>query len=141
MTTLSVSKTSHAATGQWSVLLPALGIHIAAGGRAQPCPMCGGKDRFRFDNLQGRGTWFCNQCGGGDGLNLVEKALAVTTKEAACKVAEVLGEPSNPPLPAHNTGQETQEKAQARQRAAEQARQLLTAARLQTGNAYLTAKG
>ncbi|MHA3682625.1 primase-helicase zinc-binding domain-containing protein, partial [Yersinia enterocolitica] len=141
MTTLNVSKTSRAATGQWPVLLPALGIHITAGGRAQPCPMCGGKDRFRFDNLQGRGTWFCNQCGGGDGLNLVEKALAVTTKEAACKVAEVLGEPSNPLLPAHNAEQETQEKAQARQRAAERAKQLLTAARLQTGNAYLTAKG
>ncbi|WP_315850429.1 primase-helicase zinc-binding domain-containing protein, partial [Yersinia massiliensis] len=93
MTTLSVSHTSRAATGQWPVLLPALGINITAGGRAQPCPMCGGKDRFRFDNLQGRGTWFCNQCGGGDGLNLVEKALAVTPKEAACKVAEVLGEP------------------------------------------------
>ncbi|EKN6110813.1 DNA primase, partial [Yersinia enterocolitica] len=141
MTLLNVSKTSRAATGQWPVLLPALGIHITAGGRAQPCPMCGGKDRFRFDNLQGRGTWFCNQCGGGDGLNLVEKALAVTTKEAACKVAEVLGEPSNPPLPAHNAGQEAQEKAQARQRAAEQAKQLLTVARPQTGNAYLTAKG
>ncbi|EOI7871042.1 primase-helicase zinc-binding domain-containing protein, partial [Yersinia enterocolitica] len=141
MTLLSVSKTSRAATGQWPVLLPALGIHITAGGRAQPCPMCGGKDRFRFDNLQGRGTWFCNQCGSGDGLNLVEKALAVTTKEAACKVAEVLGEPSNPPLPAHNAGQEAQEKAQARQRAAEQARQLLSVAQPQAGNAYLTAKG
>ncbi|WP_145529490.1 primase-helicase zinc-binding domain-containing protein [Yersinia alsatica] len=141
MTTLSVSHTSHAATGQWPVLLPALGIHITAGGRAQPCPMCGGKDRFRFDNLQGRGTWFCNQCGGGDGLNLVEKALAVTPKEAACKVSEMLGEPSSPPLPVHNAGQEAQEKAQARQRAAEQAKQLLRVARLQTGSAYLTAKG
>ena len=42
-----------AATGRWPVLLPALGIHFPAGGRAQPCPVCGGKDRFRFDNLQG----------------------------------------------------------------------------------------
>lgn len=141
MTALSVSHTSRAAIGHWPVLLPALGIHITAGGRAQPCPVCGGKDRFRFDNLQGRGTWFCNQCGGGDGLNLVEKALAVTTKEAAVKVAGVLGEPSDNALPEHNPQQEQQDKAQARNNAAQQARQLLASARQQAGNAYLTAKG
>ncbi|CUZ58736.1 primase-helicase zinc-binding domain-containing protein [Serratia marcescens] len=141
MTALSVSHTSRAATGHWPVLLPALGIHIIAGGRAQPCPVCGGKDRFRFDNLQGRGTWFCNQCGGGDGLNLVEKALAVTTKEAAVKVAGVLGEPSGNTLPEYNPQQEQQDKAQARNNATQQARQLLASARQQAGNSYLTAKG
>ncbi|HHK5628339.1 TPA: primase-helicase zinc-binding domain-containing protein [Serratia marcescens] len=123
------------------MLLPALGIHITAGGRAQPCPVCGGKDRFRFDNLQGRGTWFCNQCGSGDGLNLVEKALAVTAKEAAVKVAGVLGEPSGNTLLEHNPQQEQQDKALARNNAAQQARQLLASARQQAGNAYLTAKG
>lgn len=138
MTQLSVSHTSRAATGQWPVLLPALGIHITAGGRAQPCPVCGGKDRFRFDNQQGRGTWFCNQCGGGDGLSLVEKALAVTTKEAASKVAGVLGNTSHAPLPVPDS---QQDKTQARQQAAEQARQLLAAAVPQAGNAYLIRKG
>ncbi|HHQ4309240.1 TPA: primase-helicase zinc-binding domain-containing protein, partial [Serratia fonticola] len=138
MTLLNVSHTSRAATGQWPVLLPALGIHITAGGRAQPCPVCGGKDRFRFDNQQGRGTWFCNQCGGGDGLSLVEKALAVTTKEAASKVAGVLGNTSHAPLPVPDS---QQEKTQARQQAAEQARQLLAAAVPQAGNAYLSRKG
>ncbi|MEG7474655.1 primase-helicase zinc-binding domain-containing protein [Serratia marcescens] len=123
------------------MLLPALGIHITAGGRAQPCPVCGGKDRFRFDNLQGRGTWFCNQCGSGDGLNLVEKALAVTAKEAAVKVAGVLDEPSGNTLLEHNPQQEQQDKALARNNAAQQARQLLASARQQAGNAYLTAKG
>ncbi|RDL12645.1 primase-helicase zinc-binding domain-containing protein, partial [Serratia fonticola] len=138
MTLLNVSHTSRAATGQWPVLLPALGIHITAGGRAQPCPVCGGKDRFRFDNQQGRGTWFCNQCGGGDGLSLVEKALAVTTKEAASKVAGVLGNTSHSPLPVPDS---QQDKTQARQQAAEQARQLLAAAVPQAGNAYLIRKG
>lgn len=138
MTQLSVSHTSRAATGQWPVLLPALGIHITAGGRAQPCPVCGGKDRFRFDNQQGRGTWFCNQCGGGDGLSLVEKALAVTTKEAANKVAGVLGNTSYAPLPVPDS---QQDKTQARQQAAEQALQLVAAAVPQAGNAYLTRKG
>jgi hypothetical protein len=36
--------------------------------RHQACPVCGGSDRFRFDDKEGRGTWFCNQCGAGDGL-------------------------------------------------------------------------
>ncbi|MBL5864208.1 toprim domain-containing protein [Serratia fonticola] len=138
MTLLNVSQTSRAATGQWPLLLPALGIHITAGGRAQPCPVCGGKDRFRFDNQQGRGTWFCNQCGGGDGLSLVEKALAVTTKEAASKVAGVLGNTSYAPLPVPDS---QQDKTQARQQAAEQAHQLLAAAVPQAGNAYLIRKG
>ncbi|MFC0226113.1 primase-helicase zinc-binding domain-containing protein [Serratia aquatilis] len=138
MTQLNVSHTARAATGQWPVLLPALGIHILAGGRAQPCPVCGGKDRFRFDNQQGRGTWFCNQCGGGDGLSLVEKALAVTTKEAADKVAGVLGNSSLEPLPVQDS---QQDKTQVRHKAAEQAHHLLAAAVTKTGNAYLVRKG
>lgn len=35
--------------------------------KPQPCPNCGGKDRYRFDDLGGSGSWFCNQCGGKDG--------------------------------------------------------------------------
>ena len=30
----------------------------------QKCPLCGGKDRYRFDDINGEGTWFCNKCGG-----------------------------------------------------------------------------
>jgi phage/plasmid primase-like uncharacterized protein len=32
----------------------------------QPCPLCGGEDRYRFDDLNGTGSWYCNQCGGKD---------------------------------------------------------------------------
>jgi putative DNA primase/helicase len=136
-----VSQTVRTATGQWPVILPALGIALQPNGKPQPCPACGGKDRFRFDNQQGRGTWFCNQCGSGDGLNLVEKALAVTAKEAAVKVAGVLGEQTEPVWSEQNLQQEQQDKAQVRHQAAQQARQLLASARQQAGNAYLAAKG
>lgn len=47
-------------------------------GKHQPCPSCGGKDRFRFDNNQqekGDGGYYCNQCGAGDGVKL---AMLVT---------------------------------------------------------------
>lgn len=48
------------------------------GGKHQPCPSCGGKDRFRFDNNQqekGDGGYICSQCGAGDGAKL---AMLVT---------------------------------------------------------------
>jgi putative DNA primase/helicase len=86
-----VTDTVCAAAGHWPQLLLALGISINAAGQHSPCPVCGGKDRFRFDNQAGRGTWVCNQCGAGDGLALVEKALDVNTKEAACRVADLIG--------------------------------------------------
>ncbi len=46
-----------------------------------PCPICGGKDRFRFDNRDGDGTYLCNQCGSGDGLKLLSKLTGRTYRE------------------------------------------------------------
>ena len=59
-----------AALGRWSDLLTALGglEPSQLNGRHQPCPLCGGRDRYRFDDLVGSGSWFCNQCGGKDRL-------------------------------------------------------------------------
>ena len=57
-----------AAAGQWPRLL----IELAAlapeqlENRHQPCPACGGTDRYRWDRDDGPGGWFCNQCGGRD---------------------------------------------------------------------------
>ncbi|MDF3691456.1 primase-helicase zinc-binding domain-containing protein, partial [Enterobacter hormaechei] len=59
--------------------------------RHQACPVCGGSDRFRFDDREGRGTWYCNQCGAGDGLKLVEKVFGMNASEAAGKVNAVTG--------------------------------------------------
>ncbi|PQY13793.1 primase-helicase zinc-binding domain-containing protein [Cronobacter sakazakii] len=133
-----VSDTVKAATGLWPQLLPALGISINACGRHGACPVCGGKDRFRFDNQDGRGTWLCNQCGAGDGLNLVEKALAVNTKEAAVRVAGMLGTL----LQATLTGpSKPEDKASAQTDAAERAQALISAAVIRTDNAYLLSKG
>ena len=60
-----------AAHGRWPSILSALGLdERALSGRHGPCPMCGGKDRFRFDDKEGRGTYFCSGCGAGDGVQL-----------------------------------------------------------------------
>lgn len=50
-----------------------------------PCPACGGKDRFRFDN-KGRGTFFCSQCGSGDGFKLIMKVSGCDFREALDRV-------------------------------------------------------
>lgn len=86
-----VSDVVTAACGHWPELLAAMGINIPSRGKHGPCPVCGGKDRFRLDDKGGRGTWICNQCGAGDGLDLVKLISGKGTKEAARLVAELMG--------------------------------------------------
>ncbi|WP_411680201.1 DUF927 domain-containing protein [Aeromonas hydrophila] len=86
-----VSDVSLAARGQWPAILAELGLSIPKRGQHGPCPACGGKDRFRLDDKEGRGTWICTQCGAGDGLTLLAKATHKSTKEAAQEVAALLG--------------------------------------------------
>lgn len=90
-----VSDVSLAARGQWPTILTELGLSIPKRGQHGPCPSCGGKDRFRLDDKEGRGTWICSQCGAGDGLTLLAKATDKSTKEAAQEVAALLGLPSS----------------------------------------------
>lgn len=64
----------HAAlAGRWSELLPELGIAPEfLRNRHGPCPACGGRDRYRFDDRDGRGTFYCSHCGAGDGFKLLQ---------------------------------------------------------------------
>jgi putative DNA primase/helicase len=56
---------------QWTGILTTLGVPASAlVNRHGPCPVCGGKDRFRYDDKDGHGTFFCNSCGAGDGPKL-----------------------------------------------------------------------
>ncbi|WP_421306672.1 DUF927 domain-containing protein [Aeromonas veronii] len=86
-----VSDVVAAACGHWPDLLAAVGIDIPHRGKHGPCPACGGKDRFRLDDKAGRGTWICNQCGNGDGLDLVGKVTGRQPKEAAELIAPLVG--------------------------------------------------
>src|SRR5690348_13963485 len=52
------------ARGRWREILPCLGVETRyLTNKHGPCPLCGGKDRFRFDDKNGDGTYYCNQCG------------------------------------------------------------------------------
>ncbi|EOC1067933.1 DUF927 domain-containing protein [Cronobacter malonaticus] len=101
----SVSAVATAARGRWPHILSALGIRVPAAKRHGACPVCGGKDRFRLDDREGRGTWFCNQCGNGDGLDLVRLATGQDVKAVSAMVAGALSLPdvsNQPVLPARN---------------------------------------
>ncbi|EGJ8043042.1 DNA primase, partial [Escherichia coli] len=52
MSGMKVSQAEKAARGHWSSILPALGVNVLKN-RHQPCPVCAGKDRFRFDDREG----------------------------------------------------------------------------------------
>lgn len=91
-----VDETKDAAQGQWRSILDALGIAVpATHSKHGPCPGCGGEDRFRFDDKQGRGTFICSAGGGepiaGDGFRLLEHVHGWRFLESARRVAEVLG--------------------------------------------------
>ena len=94
------ARTIHSqAQGRWRAILTRLNIHVPARPMQHgPCPACGGKDRFRFDDLEGRGTWYCNQCEphAGDGLALIQNVTGCRFPEALALVAEALGAPASP---------------------------------------------
>lgn len=80
------------ARGFW----PSILIHIGIDprflvNRHGPCPICTGSDRFRFDNLNGDGTFFCSHCHPGKGINLVMNFLQISFPEACTVVDKVLG--------------------------------------------------
>ena len=57
-----------------SAYLSAVGVPSKAlKNKHGPCPVCGGKDRFRFDDKGGTGSFYCSQCGPGDGIELVKR--------------------------------------------------------------------
>ena len=79
------------AIGRWHGIFSGLGIDVGDG-RHQGCPICGtGKDKFRFDDKEGKGTWFCNSCGAGDGWLLIQKKMGISFKESIEEVGKIIG--------------------------------------------------
>lgn len=80
------------AAGKWRSILFGLGLdERALSGKHGPCPICGGKDRFRFDDLEGRGTYYCSRCGAGDGVQLAMGFTGLAFKDAAQKIEQIAG--------------------------------------------------
>jgi putative DNA primase/helicase len=103
-----MSKITDLANGHWPSILGALANLTAdqLTDKHQPCPLCGGEDRYRFDDREGNGTWFCNQCGGpdcnggaGNGLTLLMRRNNWSFKEAATRIEQHLGVTPQRPKP------------------------------------------
>lgn len=87
------------ARGRWTEILPQLGIAPSfLQNRHGPCPACGGKDRFRFDNKNGEGTYFCNGCGAGTGGILARKVNNWTHAELCREVDRIIGTDCRPAI-------------------------------------------
>lgn len=87
------------ATGRWREILPRLGVSPKfLMNRHGPCPICGGVDRYRFDDRKGSGSYYCNQCGAGVGIVLVRKINAWDYKTACDEIDKIIGN-DQPPKP------------------------------------------
>lgn len=98
--TLRFDDARRAAHGRWPDILRGLGVAAEClRDKHGPCPYCGGKDRFRFDDKEGRGTYVCNNCGSGDGFGLLELVHGWKPKECLEQVGAYLGLDSGAPAP------------------------------------------
>jgi len=80
------------AKGRWRGILFALGVdERTLSGKHCACPVCGGKDRFRFDDKDGRGTYFCSGCRPGDGVQLAMGITGLSFREVAQRIEQLAG--------------------------------------------------
>jgi len=78
------------AKGRWREILENIGID-PGDGKPGPCIICGGKDRYVFDDKYDDGSYFCRQCGAGTGFQLIMKCKDVDFPTALKMVAGFTG--------------------------------------------------
>lgn len=92
---MNIARIRDAACGRWPDILPRLGVPgDSLTGKHGPCPGCGGRDRFRFDDRDGRGTWICGGGGApiaGDGFALLQHIHGWDFPRTLAEVASLLG--------------------------------------------------
>jgi len=87
-----ITNTIESARGRWREILPQLGVDTRfLHNKHGPCPLCGGKDRFRFDDRAGSGSYYCNQCGPGPGIMLVRKLNGWDHATACAEIDKIIG--------------------------------------------------
>lgn len=84
-------RTADEAVGRWPGILSTLGIDQSfLQNKHGPCPICAGKDRYRFDDKGGRGTFICSHCGSGDGFRLLQEVLGMSFSESAKQIDRIV---------------------------------------------------
>ena len=83
------------ASGHWPHLLVSIGglKDYQLSGTHQPCPCCGGEDRYRWMKDDGPGGWYCTHCGGknqqgggGSGIDLLMRLRGWNFREAIQRI-------------------------------------------------------
>ena len=106
-----MSEIAEIARGHWRLLLPALGVpREAMTLKHSSCPFCGGKDRYRWCDYQGSGSWICNQCGNGDGFDLVVRLTGIPFGVLSIKIRDMLGVGRGPHVELRNEGDDFRDK-------------------------------
>lgn len=90
-----LTEIKNAAYGRWPEIHAALGIpaKLLNTRKHQPCPHCGGKDRFRYTDHKHGGGYICNQCTpeGGSGFDLLTLVFGYSFTESVNQVSALLG--------------------------------------------------
>jgi putative DNA primase/helicase len=85
------------ARGRWREILPQLGVSVRyLVNKHGPCPLCGGKDRYRFDDRDGTGSYYCNQCGPGVGVILLRKLHRWDHATSCRQIDRIIGTDARP---------------------------------------------
>jgi len=80
------------ASGHWGDILRRVGVdEKLLDRRNQPCPLCGGNDRFVYTDKFKHGNYVCRHCGAGDGFKLAEGALGLGFWDVFKRVEEIVG--------------------------------------------------
>lgn len=94
MNKISKKDIEAAVAGNWTVLLERVGVpRELLNGKHQPCPACGGTDRFRYTDYKQSGAWICNQCkpDGASPFDLVMSVYGCSFAEAKELMSDALG--------------------------------------------------
>lgn len=94
---LTREQVTNLARGRWQAILGHLDRHVSNDPNEHTaCPICGGTDRFRFDDQHGNGSYICSQGGnetvGGDGLSFLIDHDGMSVNDAIKAVTEVLND-------------------------------------------------
>lgn len=80
--------------GRWRGIFAGIGVDLPESPRKHAaCPLCGpgnNSHRFRFDDLDGTGTWICT-CGSGNGWELYKAITNTDFETAISQVSKVIG--------------------------------------------------
>jgi len=87
-----MSDTKERAKWKWKSILSNFIDSKLLDGKHRPCPICGGKNRFRFDDTEGVGNYICSHCGAGTGIHLLAQSQSISHSESWKLVETVIGE-------------------------------------------------